>query len=142
MQVIDQALEAELDLANTDGNDVPDREEASRMLSAYGVPQPELKQAVAGLDPAVCGTPPDRAQALIRELEPFERGWFIGAVGWCDAAGNGEWAVTLCCAEARGNTLRLFAGAGIVAGSDPTAELDETSAKFHTFLTACTGLSP
>ncbi|NYI08242.1 isochorismate synthase [Allostreptomyces psammosilenae] len=86
--------------------------------------------------PAVCGRPTDRARRLIGELEPFERGWFTGMVGWCDADGDGEWIVTIRCAEAERDSLRLFAGAGIVVGSDPDAELAETSAKFRTFLLA------
>ncbi|MFJ1709058.1 isochorismate synthase [Kitasatospora sp. NPDC088346] len=86
--------------------------------------------------PAVCGTPTDRARHLIGELEPFDRGLYTGVVGWGDLAGDGEWVVTLRCAEADGDLLRLFAGAGIVAASDPAAELAETGAKFRTFLHA------
>ncbi len=84
--------------------------------------------------PAVCGTPTDRARAAIGELEPFDRGLYTGVVGWGDATGDGEWVVTLRCAEADGDRLRLFAGAGVVAASDPELELAETSAKFRTFL--------
>jgi len=84
--------------------------------------------------PAVCGTPADLAAAAIDELEPFDRGFFAGATGWLDAAGNGEWTVTLRCAEIGESTLRLFAGAGIVAGSVPAEEADETTAKFSTLL--------
>ncbi|WP_308287253.1 isochorismate synthase [Actinomadura parmotrematis] len=86
--------------------------------------------------PAVCGTPAAAARDLIGELEPFDRGLYGGAVGWCDAAGDGEWAVAIRCAETGGDGLRLFAGAGIVAGSHPTAELAETTAKFGTMLRA------
>ncbi|MEU9132628.1 isochorismate synthase [Kitasatospora sp. NPDC048540] len=86
--------------------------------------------------PAVCGTPTDRARDLIGELEPFDRGLYTGVVGWGDADGDGEWVVTLRCAEAEGDLLRLFAGAGVVAASDPAAELAETGAKFRTFLHA------
>ncbi len=57
-------------------------------------------------------------------------------VGWQDGRGDGEWVVTLRCAEAQGDRLRLFAGAGVVAASDPEAELAETGAKFGTFLNA------
>ncbi|MER7361042.1 chorismate-binding protein, partial [Nonomuraea dietziae] len=57
-------------------------------------------------------------------------------VGWMDARGDGEWAVAIRCAEVAENTLRLFAGAGIVAGSDPAAELAETTVKFQTMLRA------
>lgn len=86
--------------------------------------------------PAVCGTPTDLALAAIHEIEPFERDFFTGMVGWCDANGDGEWAVTIRCAEVEDRTLRLFAGAGIVAGSSAEAELAETSAKFRTMLLA------
>ncbi|MGW1716013.1 isochorismate synthase [Streptomyces sp. NPDC002156] len=86
--------------------------------------------------PAVCGTPADAARDLIGELEPFGRGFYAGAVGWCDARGDGEWAVAIRCAEVEGRSLRLFAGAGIVPGSTPTGELAETAAKFRTLLDA------
>ncbi|GAB3691934.1 isochorismate synthase DhbC [Saccharopolyspora tripterygii] len=86
--------------------------------------------------PAVCGTPIDRAREVIAETEPFERGYYAGMVGWCDAAGDGEWVVAIRCAEVEDESMRLFAGAGIVPGSDPADELAETSAKFRTALTA------
>ncbi|AZG47844.1 isochorismate synthase [Gordonia insulae] len=87
--------------------------------------------------PAVCGTPSDVAAQFIREVEE-PRGLYGGAVGWCDAAGDGEWMVTIRClqlAEDR-HHLRTWAGGGIVAQSDPQAELDETTAKLRTVLTA------
>lgn len=86
--------------------------------------------------PAVCGTPTDDALSTISELEPFDRGFYTGAVGWCDADGDGEWAVTLRCGVAEAGSVRLFAGAGIVTGSRPEAELAETTAKFGTLLHA------
>jgi isochorismate synthase len=86
--------------------------------------------------PAVCGTPPDLARATIAELEPFDRGFYAGAVGWCDAAGDGEWAVAIRCAEVDGSALRLYSGAGIMPASQPHLELAETSAKFRTLLRA------
>jgi isochorismate synthase len=86
--------------------------------------------------PAICGTPVLTAREAIGSQEPFDRGLFTGMVGWCDSEGDGEWAVTIRCAEVEGNELRLFAGAGIVAGSTPEAELAETSAKFRTMLLA------
>ncbi|MEU4657827.1 isochorismate synthase [Streptomyces sp. NPDC023723] len=86
--------------------------------------------------PAVCGTPADPARELISELEPFDRGFYAGAVGWCDARGDGEWAVTIRCAEVEDRSLRLYAGAGIVPGSTPAGELAETTAKFRTLLDA------
>ncbi len=86
--------------------------------------------------PAVCGVPVDAARRLIGDLEPFDRRYFTGAVGWCDADGDGEWAVTIRCAEVHDRTVTLFAGAGIVAASDPDAEVAETAAKFRTSLAA------
>ena len=80
--------------------------------------------------PAVCGTPAEPAMELIRDLEVMDRGRYAGPVGWVDARGNGEWGIALRCAEVDGNRARLFAGCGIVAGSDPAAELAETQAKF------------
>ncbi|MFD0164470.1 isochorismate synthase [Streptomyces decoyicus] len=86
--------------------------------------------------PAVCGTPTDVARAVIAASEPFDRGPYTGMVGWQDADGDGEWVVTIRCAEAEGRRLRLFAGAGVVADSSPKAETAETGAKFRTFLSA------
>lgn len=85
--------------------------------------------------PAICGTPTAAAARLIAELEG-ERGFYAGAVGWCDADGNGEWMVSIRCAElaADGRTLLAHAGGGIVAASDPAAELAETSGKFQRVL--------
>ena len=88
--------------------------------------------------PAVGGYPRDAAIDLIASVEGFERGLYGGAVGWVDAAGNGTWAVAIRCAElsADRRTARLVAGGGIVADSDPLAELAETQAKFQAMLSA------
>ncbi|WP_458353659.1 isochorismate synthase DhbC [Peribacillus frigoritolerans] len=86
--------------------------------------------------PAVCGSPTELAREAIQEIEPFDRGFFTGMVGWCDAEGDGEWVVTIRCAEVERQVLRLFAGAGVVAESKPEEELAETSAKFQTMLRA------
>jgi menaquinone-specific isochorismate synthase len=85
---------------------------------------------------AVGGTPTDTAIELIRELESMDRERYAGPVGWVDADGNGEWGIALRCAQLDGNRARLFAGCGIVAGSDPAAELAETIAKFRPMRTA------
>ncbi|MDP4690908.1 MAG: isochorismate synthase [Candidatus Nanopelagicales bacterium] len=79
---------------------------------------------------AVCGTPTERAFATIRELEGMDRGRYAGPVGWFDSRGDGEFGIALRCAEVRPGSLRLFAGCGIVTGSDPEAELAESRAKF------------
>ncbi|TDB76011.1 isochorismate synthase [Actinomadura sp. KC216] len=86
--------------------------------------------------PAVCGTPQELARGAIQRLEPFNRGFYSGAVGWTDSSGDGEWAIALRCAEVAPHEIRAYAGAGIVTGSDPEAELAETTAKFRTFLRA------
>lgn len=86
--------------------------------------------------PAICGTPTNLAKDVIKEIEPFERGFFTGLVGWCDANGDGEWAVTIRCAEVEYKSLRLYAGAGVVNGSSGEAEFAETSAKLQTMCKA------
>jgi menaquinone-specific isochorismate synthase len=88
---------------------------------------------------AVCGTPPDAAMELIRELEGMDRGRYAGPVGWVDARGNGEWGIALRCGQLSGRRARLFAGCGIVAGSDPAAELAEAQAKFRPMQDALEG---
>jgi menaquinone-specific isochorismate synthase len=84
---------------------------------------------------AVCGTPTLVAGALIRKLEHMDRGPYAGPVGWLDAAGNGEWGIALRGAVIEApDTVRLYAGCGIVEGSHPEAELAETWAKFRPML--------
>ncbi|HCS61981.1 MAG TPA: isochorismate synthase [Microbacterium sp.] len=96
---------------------------------------------------AVAGTPTDAAIAAIKEIEPFDRGRYAGPVGWIDANGNGEWAIALRCAQfevgaARGSAdadtigVTAYAGAGIVAASDPETELLETRVKFRPLVDA------
>lgn len=80
---------------------------------------------------AVAGTPREAAMRTIRELEGMDRGRYGGPVGWCTPEGDGEFAIALRCAEVRGERARLFAGAGIVAGSLPEAELQETWLKLQ-----------
>jgi menaquinone-specific isochorismate synthase len=101
-------------------------------------PEPSVLDLVAALQPtpALGGFPRTDALALIAELEPFERGPYGGPVGWVDARGNGEWAVGIRGAQIEGHSARLLAGVGVVAGSDPDAELAETQAKFQAMLTA------
>jgi isochorismate synthase len=86
--------------------------------------------------PAVNGSPRDAALDLIARHEQLDRGRYGGPVGWVDAAGNGAWAVGIRSAELDGTTTRLFAGVGVVADSDPDAELAETQAKFQALLGA------
>ncbi|KVN79169.1 isochorismate synthase [Burkholderia ubonensis] len=86
--------------------------------------------------PAVCGAPRAAARACIRDAEPFDRGFYAGMLGWVDTQGDGEWVVTIRCAEAHDRTLRLYAGAGVVGESTPEGECAETAAKFRTMLDA------
>lgn len=86
--------------------------------------------------PAVCGTPRQQALDTISTLEPVSRGFYAGAVGWVDAQGDGDWYVAIRCAHVQADTLRLFAGAGIVADSVPALEVEETAAKFMALLDA------
>ncbi|MCR8842176.1 isochorismate synthase DhbC [Paenibacillus sp. SC116] len=86
--------------------------------------------------PAICGTPTDLARDVIQEIEQYDREFYTGAVGWTDENGDGEWAVTIRCADTEGLSMKVYAGAGIVAGSSAEAELAETSAKFRTMLAA------
>jgi menaquinone-specific isochorismate synthase len=85
---------------------------------------------------AVGGYPTAAALDLIAELEGMDRARYAGPVGWMDAAGDGEFAIALRCAEVSGARARLFAGAGIVAGSLPEAELEETRLKLAAMMGA------
>ena len=87
--------------------------------------------------PAVCGTPSDAAEALIQTAES-DRGFYGGAVGWCDSSGDGEYMVAIRCAEVSGygRSARTWAGGGIVADSIAADELAETSAKLRTILSS------
>jgi menaquinone-specific isochorismate synthase len=79
---------------------------------------------------AVGGTPTPVASVVIEEIEGMPRGRYAGPVGWMDARGDGEWGIALRSAEVDGAVVRLFAGCGIVADSDPESELAESQAKF------------
>ena len=79
---------------------------------------------------AVCGTPRIQATDLITEIESMSRGRYAGPIGWIDAAGDGELGIALRCGQITSQSIRIFAGCGIVAGSDPAKELAESEAKF------------
>jgi menaquinone-specific isochorismate synthase len=85
---------------------------------------------------AVGGTPAAAALELIRALEAAPRERYAGPVGWVDASGDGEFALALRCAQLDGARARLWAGAGIVAESDPDAEVAETTVKLEAALSA------
>lgn len=84
--------------------------------------------------PAVGGEPWSGAAAAIAELEGMDRGWYAGPVGWMDATEDGEFCVALRSALLRDREAHLFAGVGVVAGSDPAAELAETEVKLQALL--------
>jgi menaquinone-specific isochorismate synthase len=113
-------------------------------LLADGAPALAL---AASLHPtaAVCGTPTERAAAIIRELEGMDRGRYAGPVGWIDSRGDGEFGIALRCAAVedteRGpaTRVRLYAGCGIVAGSTAEAEIAESEAKLDAVRKALSG---
>ena len=112
----------------------------TRIEGRLSSPAPNVVDLVRALSPtpALGGHPRDDALALIAAVEGVERDRYGGAVGWVDAAGNGTWAVAIRCAELSTDRCRarLHAGGGIVADSDPLAELAETQAKFQAMLSA------
>jgi isochorismate synthase len=112
----------------------------TRIEGLLSAPPPNVLELVRALSPtpALGGHPREEALALIAAVEGVERGRYGGAVGWLDAHGNGMWAVAIRCAELSpdGRRARLLAGGGIVADSDPLAELAETQAKFQAMLSA------
>ncbi|QGN06999.1 isochorismate synthase [Halorhabdus sp. CBA1104] len=86
--------------------------------------------------PAVGGLPPNAALSAIRDAEAFDRGWYAAPIGWFDAAGDGTFAVGIRSALARDQQATLFAGAGIVADSDPDEEWDEIQLKYQPIIDA------
>jgi isochorismate synthase len=112
----------------------------TRIEGRLSSPPPHVATLVRALSPtpALGGHPGPEALKLIAEVEGVERDRYGGAVGWLDATGNGTWAVAIRCAQLadNGTTARLHAGGGIVADSDPLAELAETQAKFQAMLSA------
>ncbi|PTT44681.1 isochorismate synthase [Aeromonas sp. HMWF016] len=110
---------------------------STRIAGRLHEPSPVLALALAlHPTPAVCGTPLSAARHAIARLEGYDRRFYCGAVGWMDADGNGEWVVTIRCGVLAGRQLRLYAGAGVVVGSSPEAEWQETAAKLGTMLRA------
>jgi menaquinone-specific isochorismate synthase len=117
----------------------------ARLVGADGARRtgPGALALTAALHPtaAVCGTPRETAAALIHRLEAedhgLDRGLYAGPVGWLDGNGNGEFGIALRGAVVEDErTVRLYAGCGIVAASDPAAELAETTAKMRPMLQA------
>ena len=99
--------------------------------------EPRSAVELAGIlhpTPAVGGEPWPDAAAAIERLERMDRGWYAAPVGWMDATEDGEFCVALRSALLRDREARLFAGVGVVAGSDPAAELEETEVKLQALL--------
>jgi menaquinone-specific isochorismate synthase len=111
---------------------------ATRVRGTLAAPAPTALELAGALHPtaAVGGTPTDAALTVIAALEGMDRGRYTGPVGWVDAAGDGEFAIALRCAELSGARARLFAGAGIVGASLPEAELEETRLKLRAMQSA------
>lgn len=111
---------------------------ASTVEGRLSQPAPSVLQLVAALHPtpAVGGQPTADALARIARIEGAPRGPYAGPVGWVDGAGNGRFAVGLRGAELTGETARVLSGVGVVADSDPSAELAETRAKLKAILDA------
>jgi menaquinone-specific isochorismate synthase len=110
----------------------------TRVEGRLSGPPASVLELVAALHPtpAVGGDPQRAAVALIADLERAERGRYAGPTGWVDGHGNGSFVVAIRSAQIDGTEARLFAGVGVVADSDPEAELAETRAKFQAMLPA------
>lgn len=102
------------------------------------VPGTDVAEILADLHPtaAVAGTPTKAAMDLIREIEPRSRGRYAGPVGWMDVSGEGVFAIALRCGQIDGDRMTLFAGGGLVAGSEEDPELAETELKLAPMLAA------
>jgi menaquinone-specific isochorismate synthase len=105
---------------------------------APGSRRPSALDLVARLHPtpAVGGTPTEAAVRYLQKVEGFDRRSYAGPVGWVDARGDGAWALGIRSADVDGATARIYAGNGIVAGSDPVQELAETQLKLQALLAA------
>jgi isochorismate synthase len=128
--------------------DAPQIRHLGRLSHLWSSLHGRVKTGVSLLDllqrvhptPAVGGYPRQAALDWLAQQGEQREGWYTGAVGWLDAAGDGEFAVALRCAHLQGRVAHLYAGAGIVAGSEPQRELAETEAKFVAMLQALGGL--
>ena len=135
-----------------DSLSVPDQPEVLRLATdarlstrvegrlAEGLPLPGVLELLADLHPtpAVGGVPRDEALRLIADAEPEPRGFWAGPVGWTDRSGNGDWVLGIRSVTMRTGYARVWAGAGIVSGSDPEAELAETTLKLGPVIDALT----
>ncbi|HEU5080559.1 MAG TPA: isochorismate synthase [Opitutaceae bacterium] len=135
-------LGLKLEFSNKPGlKRLPNVQHLHTPIRAALAPNVKLLDALARLHPtpAVGGTPREKAVSRIRELEGFPRGLYAGAVGWSDCRGEGEFFVGLRSALIDGDRARAYAGAGIVAGSEPGKEFAETELKFRALIEALVG---
>jgi menaquinone-specific isochorismate synthase len=109
-----------------------------RLSTVQAEGRPSALELVARVHPtpAVGGTPTDTAVRYLQKVEGFDRRFYAGPVGWMDYRGDGAWAIGIRCAEVEGASAHLYAGNGIVAGSDPAEELAETQLKLQALLAA------
>lgn len=107
-------------------------------IEGPAVPGTTVAEILADLHPtaAVAGTPTKAAMDLIREMEPRSRGRYAGPVGWMEAGGDGVFAIALRCGQIDGSRMTLFAGGGLVEGSEEAPELAETELKLAPMLAA------
>jgi menaquinone-specific isochorismate synthase len=107
-------------------------------IEGPAIPGTTVADILADLHPtaAVAGSPTKAAMDLIREMEPGSRGRYAGPVGWMDANGDGVFAIALRCGQMEGRRMTLFAGGGLVAGSEEDPELAETELKLAPMLSA------
>ena len=136
------ALTIEMDFADTPSVvRLPNIQHLGTEILATARPGVSLIDFVLALHPtpAVAGTPTDAALRFIEENEPFDRGWYAGALGWMDQNGDGEAIVALRGTLFRGSIAQVYAGAGIVRDSIPAAEVAETDAKLAAILDVLTG---
>jgi menaquinone-specific isochorismate synthase len=110
----------------------------TEIAGTLAAPAPTALDIAARLHPtpAVGGTPTKESLAWLERHEGLHRGHYAGPVGWVDAEGDGIFAVGIRSAEVRGPQARLFAGVGVVEGSDPSRELTETQLKLQALLAA------
>jgi len=117
---------------------LPSIQHLETVVEARLRPEVTVLEVLAALHPtpAVCGLPRGRAWEFLRNEERFQRGWYAGPVGWFDGEGDGVFVPALRSAVGCGSEWHLFAGAGIVEGSDPDREWEETRVKLRPMLRA------
>lgn len=133
---VETALSRHVTDLNKTGKRVVEFGDIKHLASRFegrAVPGTSVLDVLGSLHPtaAVAGTPTEPAIALIRQIEPTRRGRYAGPIGWFDADGEGEFAIALRCGLVRGSTVTLYAGGGIVDGSDPQSEFNETELKLR-----------